>query len=174
MEGVARHLNMVIPPYVPISPFKDTDAPPVLQDPVKYEIENIPSLKDSKLVRDRVKNSSSDSKTLESNHSQVSVNKIQEVRQDVNSTEEKLVETDKTRAEMNSSCITEGFSNTFGDSSSGQSKDCLESVEQERTDVSKVVNLKQEDLESGANVLQYSASPSKKVKYDQDAICKPL
>ncbi|XP_028414608.1 NAD-dependent protein deacetylase sirtuin-6-like [Dendronephthya gigantea] len=37
MEGVARHLNMIIPQFVPISPFKDTGAPPVLQAPVKYD-----------------------------------------------------------------------------------------------------------------------------------------
>ena len=40
MEGVARHLNMIIPQFVPISPFKDTDAPPALQAPVKYEHKN--------------------------------------------------------------------------------------------------------------------------------------
>ncbi|XP_046857359.1 NAD-dependent protein deacetylase Sirt6-like isoform X2 [Xenia sp. Carnegie-2017] len=53
MEGLARLLNFTIPPYTPISPFKDIDAPPVLLDSLKIEFPVKTEITKQKLLKDK-------------------------------------------------------------------------------------------------------------------------
>ena len=183
MEGLARHLNMTIPPYVPISPFKDTDAPPVIMAPVKYENTDLANYEeDRKLKKDTLKNSYVDTNPIQSSNVQkpidmqvqVSESKLEELRSAIKAAEGKLFTVESTQAELKSSTISNQLSandlyNTFGDSIPMQSKDCSAKLQHEQAEASEDVKIKHEDLESSVRELQCPAVPMKKTKYNHNA-----
>ncbi|CAB3982012.1 Hypothetical predicted protein [Paramuricea clavata] len=183
VEGLARHLNMTIPPYVPLSPFKDTDAPPVIMAPVKYENTDLANYEeDSKLKKDTLKKSYVDTNPIQSSNVekpidmqvQVSESRLEELRSAIKTTEGKLFTVESTQAQLKSSTLSNQLSvndlyNTFGDSSPVQSKDCSAKLQHEQAEVSEDVKIKHEDLESSVRELQCPAVPMKKTKYNHNA-----
>ena len=164
MEGVAKHLNMTIPAYVPRSPFKDTDAPPVILHPVKFEQMDLDKYKDSKLRKNSTEDSSGDLNSVESSKTQKAINlqvnaqKREELRPPVKKKEGKLGIIEVTQSELrpfeeNDLC------STFGDS-----QDCPAKLQHEQGDVGEDMRLKHEDLES--HPCEYPELPSKKIKRD--------
>ena len=173
MEGVAKHLNMTIPTYVPISPFKDIDAPPVILHPVKFEQTHLDNYKDSKLRKNNTEDSCGDLNSFESSKTQkaidlqVNAQKLEDLKTSVKNKEGKLGIIEGTQSELEPSSVSNqllvnDLCTTFGDS-----QDCPAKLQHEQGDVGGDVRLKNEDLES--HPCEYPEVPSKKIKRDDNA-----
>lgn len=180
MEILARHLNMTIPNYVPISPFKNADSSPVVHDSVEYESQDIVVCEGSKLVKDAREHSGSVSNLESSNtrkflnpQSQVSGN-VEIFRSDFKTTEEKLNSRESAQTELSSSTVSSQHDVTnmcaaAGDSKTDQLKDCSTNLQDEHGDARDMATaVKREDTELTVCELQRSAVPLKRTKFDHD------
>ena len=184
MEGLARHLNITIPPYVPISPFKDTDAPPVILDRVKFEDTELDNCEESsKLIKNNRTDSGGDSNSIESSNSshkavnvqvQVSDRKIEELKSGIKTKEDILSSIESSQTELKSSsetnqlCVNDLY-NSFDEAIPAQTRDCSARLQHEEADVIEDVRIKHEDLESSVCELQRPVVPLKKTKYNRNA-----
>ena len=177
MEVLARHLNMAIPNYVPISPFNDADSSPVIYDSVQYVNKDHFVCEESKLVKNAIKDS--DSSNIESSNARKLLNPRRQVykrnvevfRTDVKTTEDKLNNEESARTDLNNSTILNqhgvtNMNSRFGDSNIVQLNDGSTDLRDEHCDAQKVTtSVKPEYLESTVRE-QCPTVPLKKTKLD--------
>ena len=167
MEGVAKHLNMTIPAYVPISPFKETDAPPIILDPVKFEETDRDCHEDSKLIKNNVKDTCDSNETHNAINLQISAQKTEKLSSPVKNEEGKLSIIEGTQSELKCSSTSNQPSVNNLYKQFGDSHGCSASLQHERGAVCEDVRMKHENLESHA--CEYPEVPSKKIKYNHNA-----
>ena len=177
MEVLARHLNMAIPNYVPISPFNDADSSPVIYDSVQYVNKDRFVCEESKLVKNAIKDSdcsnieSSNARKLLNPRRQVSKRNVEVFRTDVKTTEDKLNTEESARTDLNNSTILNqhGVTNVYsrvGDSNNVHLNDSSTDLRDEHCDARKVTtSVKPEYLESTVRK-QCPTVPLKKTKLD--------
>lgn len=182
MEILARHLNMAIPNYVPISPFKDADTSPLIYDSVQYVNKDHFVCEESKLVKNAIRDSGSVSNINSSNaqkllrpQRQVSKRNVEGYRTDSKTAEDELNSEGSTQTDFNDSTIlnqhdvTNAY-NRFGDSNIVQLKDCSTDRQDEHCNAREItISVKSEHLGSTVRELQCPAVPLKKTKLDDNA-----
>ena len=180
MEILARHLNMTIPNYVPISPFADADSSPVLHDSVEYTSKDNVVCERSKLVKDAREHSgsvsnleSSNTRMLLNSQSQVSGN-VEIFRSEFKTTEDKLNSRESAQTELSSSTASSQHDVTNAcataeDAQTAQLKDCSTNLQDEHSDARDMANaVKRERTELTVCELQRPAVPLKRTKFDND------
>lgn len=165
MEGLAKRLNLTIPSYVPISPFKDIDAPLVTIDSVRYETSDCVHYEKRKLNKDLNPQVSSNGQTT----GNLKVEKVSEAVDLCSGikTSESLKTNEDTQSDLKSSAGLNGrYSGTQNDTFPVQCEkyDCSEIQHKKGEQLDKDESLKRPS-ENGVDCV---AMPSKKVKDSPD------